>query len=144
MTEFIWIAILVVAFIVEISTAALVSVWFMPGAFLALILSALSLPIWIQVASFAVVSVVMIVLSRTAFRKWLHSKPIEKTNSDALIGETAIVTEDINNIEGKGQVKVASQVWSARSADNTQNFERGSLVQIVSIEGVKLICKKID
>ena len=144
MVEYIWLGILILAFVVEISTAALVSVWFMPGAFIALLLAAMSVPIWIQVLVFSVISIVMLLLSKTIFKKFIRSKPIENTNADALIGETGIVTEDIDNIVGKGLVKISSQIWSARSSDEMQKIKQGTLVRVKSIEGVKLICEKIN
>ncbi|MBQ8208272.1 MAG: NfeD family protein [Clostridia bacterium] len=143
MHELIWLIILILSFITELATAALVAVWFMPGALIALILSALDLPIWLQVLVFAVTSAVMLLLSKTIFRKYIRKNPIIKTNSDALMGETAIVTEDIDNLEGRGQIKINAQYWSARSSDPSVRIEKGSLVKIVSIEGVKLICDKI-
>ena len=143
MNEFVWLGILIIAFISEIATTALVTVWFMPGALVALILSAMDLPIWVQVLVFAVISVIMLLLSKTIFKKYIRKKPIEKTNSDALVGKNAIVTEEIDNLQGRGLVKINSQIWSARSADNTKKIEKGNIVEIVGIEGVKLICNKI-
>ena len=54
---------------------------------------------------------------------------------------SAVVTEDINNIEGRGAAKVRGLEWSARSADG-ENIEAGTVVLVIGIEGVKLICKK--
>ncbi|MBE6631836.1 MAG: NfeD family protein [Ruminococcaceae bacterium] len=144
MNEFIWLGILIIAFITELTTAALIAVWFMPGAVAALVLAALNLPIWVQVLVFLIISAVSLILSKTIFKKYIRKTPISNTNSDALIGETGVVTEDIDNIEGRGLVKVKSQVWTARSEDPTVKIASGSLVEIKSIEGVKLICNKID
>ena len=64
-----------------------------------------------------------------------------KTNADRIIGMTAIVTEPINNTEGKGQAKVEGQIWTARSSDN-QVIPAGEQVIIESINGVKIIVSK--
>lgn len=144
MNEFIWIGILIIAFITEISTAALVAVWFMPGALVSLILAALDVRIWVQVLVFSVISVIMLALSRSIFKKYIRKKPIIETNADSLVGNTAIVVEDIDNIEGTGQIKISSQIWTARSEEDTIKIEQGSIVKITKIEGVKLICKIID
>ena len=116
----------------------------MPGALAALILSALNLPIWLQAIAFLFLSVLMLALSKTIFKKYIRKKPIIKTNSDALIGETAVVIEEINNIEGRGQVKINAQIWSARSTNAADIIAKGCLIKIISIEGVKLICEKIN
>ena len=143
MNEFIWLGILVLSFITEVSTAALVAVWFMPGALIALILAALDVQIWIQVLVFLVISVIVLAFSKTIFKKYIRKAPFERTNSDALIGETGIVIEEIDNIEGRGRIKVKSQEWRAVSAENAK-IKQGELVEVTSIDGVKLICKIID
>ena len=71
-------------------------------------------PVWLQVIVFLAVSALALVLVRplaSRFMKTSHSP----TNADRVIGQTAIVTEAIDNVEGKGQVNIAGQVWSARS-----------------------------
>ena len=60
-----------------------------------------------------------------------------------MIGETALITEDVCNIENTGLVKVRGQIWSARSASG-EDLRAGELVTVVAIEGVRLICKKKD
>lgn len=89
---------------------------------------------------FAVLSFILLIFSRKIFGKTLRIKPVA-TNADSLIGERAVVTEDINNIEGRGAAKVRGLEWSARSADG-ENIEAGTVVLVIGIEGVKLICKK--
>lgn len=64
----------------------------------------------------------------------------QPTNADRCIGETAMVTEDIDNIAGKGRVEVNGISWTARSSDGA-NFRKGELVTVERIEGVKLIVK---
>ena len=65
-----------------------------------------------------------------------------KTNAEALIGQTAIVTENISNIDAKGRVKVRGMEWSARSADG-DTIAKDSHVIVKEIDGVKLIVDKI-
>ena len=126
--------------IVEGVTSALVSVWFVPGAVISLLLASFKVPVWIQVLIFVVVSVVCVILAKFVFQKYFKKKNT-LTNIDAIIGERALVTEKINNIAGSGLVKVKGQLWSARSADPDTTYESGDVVTVVAIEGVKLICK---
>lgn len=65
-----------------------------------------------------------------------------RTNLDAVIGEKCVVTEKIDNFAGCGQACVNGQEWSARGAAEDDVFEKGEILKIVAIEGVKLICKK--
>ncbi|MGM9663552.1 MAG: NfeD family protein, partial [Eubacteriales bacterium] len=121
-------------------TMALVSIWFIPSAGVALILSICHVHIGIQIAVFAVLSFLLLIFSRKIFKKALRIKPVA-TNADSLIGERAVVTEDICNVESKGAAKVRGLEWSARSADGS-DIEAGTVVLVTGIEGVKLICTR--
>ena len=68
----------------------------------------------------------------------LFVKKKEPTNSDRLIGRVGIVTMDIINTTGEGQVNVDGKVWSAKSNDERE-IKSGASVRITSIEGVKLV-----
>ena len=60
-------------------------------------------------------------------------------NADGLIGELAVVTEEIDNLLGTGSVKIQHQTWSARSSKE-EKIAIGSVVRVEEISGVKLIC----
>ena len=135
-----WLAVIIIATIAEAQTMALVSIWFIPSAGVALILSFCHVHIGIQIAVFAVLSFLLLIFSRKIFKKALRSQPVA-TNADSLIGERAIVTEDICNVESKGAAKVRGLEWSARSADGS-DIEAGTVVLVTGIEGVKLICTR--
>lgn len=56
-----------------------------------------------------------------------------------LVGKSARVIADINNLKGEGQVVINGLEWTARSSDDTIIFRTGDVVTVVGIEGVKLI-----
>lgn len=136
-----WLAIICLAIVVEICTEQLVSIWFIPGAIIAIILDFCSIGLVWQVIAFLAVSVVGIVVAKKYLVK-LKREGTTKTNIDAIIGEKCIVTEKIDNFAGCGQARVKGQVWSARGVMENDVFEPGEVLQVVAIEGVKLICKK--
>ena len=68
----------------------------------------------------------------------------EKYGVDILIGEKAVVTEDINNLTSVGCVKVNGQLWSARAEDDDMEIVVGDVVEIIAVKGVKLVCRKIS
>lgn len=136
-----WVFIVALSIVTEAVTTQLVSIWFMVGGLFALIFSFLGLPFFIQVSVFVLVSVIMLILIRPFIRNILKFK-IQKTNFDRLIGEIALVTEKIDNLEEKGTVNIAGMDWSARSLTG-ENIQSGERVQIDSISGVKLIVHKI-
>lgn len=134
-----WIVLLVVLIIVEAVTAQLVTIWFAAGAAAALVAELCDLPEWLQWIIFIAVSVIALVATRPLVRKATKSK-MQPTNADRCIGQTAVVTEDINNIEGKGQVHVNGTTWTARSSDGSV-FRKDERVTVEKIDGVKLIVK---
>ena len=131
-----WIVLLVVLLIVEAATVQLVTIWFAIGAAAALIARICGAAQWVL---FLVVSAVTLAATRPLVRKITKQKT-QPTNADRCIGETAMVTEDIDNIAGKGRVEVNGISWTARSSDGA-NFRKGELVTVERIEGVKLIVK---
>ena len=137
-----WIGIIVAAVAVEATTEQLISIWFVPGAVIATVLDAFSADILIQVLVFLVISIVGILFFRRLVTSKMNVKET-KTNVDAIVGEKCIVTERVDTFAGCGQVKVKGQVWSARGANDEDAFEIGDTLQVIAIEGVKLICKKL-
>mgnify|MGYP002515664526 CR=1 FL=1 len=60
------------------------------------------------------------------------------TNFEQIIGQTAVVCEEINNTEATGAIKINGLEWSARS-DDGNIIPCGDKVTVVKIEGVKAI-----
>ena len=140
-TGWIWIAVIILAIVVEVLADQLIAIWFIPGAAIGVVLDFLSVPpIW-QVLIFLVTTCIGIVVGKMFLSKKLK-KSSAKTNIDAIIGERCVVTERIDNFRGCGQAKVKGQIWSARGVGEDDVFEVGEALHVVAIEGVKLICKK--
>lgn len=135
-----WTVLLVALIILEASTAQFVCIWFAGGAFASLICSMFDLEPWIQICVFLAVTLILLISTKKIVRK-LKSSTNEKTNVDALIGQTVIVTEKISNIAGEGAVKLGGMIWSARS-DNSDEIDIGEIVTVIRIDGVKLIVNK--
>lgn len=136
----IWLGALILFAVVEALTpSALVSIWFSVGALGALIASFITQNFWIQLAVFLVVSCVAFALLRPLAKKYF-TPGTQRTNADRLIGQEAIVTETIDNLAGVGQASIGGQIWTARGDDNTP-IEAGTRVQVLRIEGVKLIVR---
>ncbi len=132
-----WVALLVIFVIIEAITAQLTTIWFAAGALAALIAEMCGAQQWLQWILFAVVSAIALAATRP-FVKKLTAKRMEPTNADRCIGKTAVVTEEIDNVAGKGTATVGGTTWTARSQDGT-NIAAGSKVTVTAIEGVKII-----
>jgi membrane protein implicated in regulation of membrane protease activity len=133
----IWLIVLVVCLVVEISTLGLTSIWFAGGALLALLIAMIGGPLWLQVLVFLVTSIVLLIFTRPIAAKYFN-KNREKTNVNSKIGKQAIVTVTIDNLKGEGQIVTEGMEWTARSLDSTI-IEEGSVVTIEKIEGVKAV-----
>ena len=131
----VWICAAVLFGIFESLTAQLVSVWFVIGAVAALVSSLAGAEFYVLIIVFIAVSVFMLLVKKKLIVK------SEPTNADRCIGKTATVTEDIDNINATGQVKVDGQIWTARSI-NSSIIKKGTNVTVEKIDGVKLIVKE--
>ena len=135
-----WAVAIVVFGILEGMTAQLVSIWFVLVSIAALIASLCSASLPVQVIIFVAVTIVTLVATRPIVKKKVNVKA-EKTNADRCIGESAVVCEEINNLEAKGQVKTDGKIWTARSSDGSI-IPENTIVTVEKIDGVKLIVKQ--
>ena len=108
-----WLVLVIILSVIEIATVSLVSIWFVASGIVVMILSFFIGDIAIQSTIFALLGILLLLVTRPIVAK-LKSKDNAKTNLDRIIGEEAIVTEDItkNNV---GEVKVDGKRWSAIS-----------------------------
>jgi len=135
----IWLIVLVSTLAIEALTAGLVTIWFSVGALVALIASYFGISIVYQIIIFIAVSALALFVTRPLVKGKIIKNPV-KTNADLVVGEKAVVIEEVNPIEGKGQVKVGTRVWSAKSFDHSI-IQKDKLVTVEKIEGVHLIVK---
>ena len=135
-----WLAALIIFLVAEIITLGLTSIWFAGGALVSFIASFLGANLVVQIILFFVVSIVLVAVTRPLASKYFN-KNRTKTNIDAVVGKRGFVVTEIDNLKGQGEISLAGQVWTARSADNSV-IGKDIEVEIVAIEGVKLIVKR--
>ncbi|MDT0488260.1 MULTISPECIES: NfeD family protein [Streptomyces] len=107
------------------------------GAVAAAIAAGLGGDIVVQVLVFAVVSVALIAVVRPIATRHRSQRPQLVTGVDALKGKQAVVLERVDNAGGR--IKLAGEVWSARSLDTGRAYEVGQEVDVVDIEGATAI-----
>ncbi len=132
----VWTVLIIVFAVAEAFTLGLTSIWFALGAIVALLVSLLKLPIYLQTAVFLIATLVLVIYTRPIAQKYLRIG-VSKTNVSALVGEKGVVMKRVD-VYNLGQVKVKGQIWTAKS-ENGEEIARGEEVEIVAIEGVKLI-----
>lgn len=136
----IWLIVAAFFFILEIATEGFLVFWFGIGAVAAIGTSFLTENISIQIAVFAVVSIILVLSTRKLTDKM---KPKEvPTNVYTILGKKAVVSQAIDNLKGSGQIKIDGDIWSAKSEDD-EPIEEGASVEILNIDGVRAVVKKI-
>jgi len=132
-----WLIVIVLLTILEISTVNLVCVWFIVSALISLVMSFFIEIFYIQFAVFVCLGLILMLITRPILIKKLVKKDV-KTNLDRVIGMEAVVTEEITRFK-IGEVKVDGKKWSATS---DKKIEVGTTVIVESIDGVKLVVRK--
>ena len=80
------------------------------------------------------------------FGKRLFSRPSKeggRFSVDSLVGTKGVVTEKVENIAGSGSVSAGGYSFAARALSDEEIYEPGENVEIVAVEGVKLICRTV-
>lgn len=96
---------------------------FSAGAVAGAVVAALGGGIVAQVLVFVVVSVALIAVVRPLAARQGTRTPRLATGIDALKGRQAVVLERVDG--SGGRIKLAGEIWSARSLDAEQSFEPG-------------------
>ena len=137
----IWLIISGVCLVLEMLTVGFLLFWFAVGALIAMISSFFIDSVIIQTTIFLISSTLLLFATKPFVKKFQKNTPDYKTNSASIEGEKGTVIREINP-EGKGQIKIHSEVWSALSSNN-DTIPVGTNIIVERIEGVKAIVKPI-
>lgn len=132
-----WGVLFLIFVIIELATVNLVTIWFAAGALVSLFVSYFVDNVVIQAVVFIAVSIISLLLTKPLLRKFKVVN-FEPTNSDRYIGKKGDVVKRITPKE-KGEVKVLGTIWTATS---DETLEVGDEIEVLKIDGVKLIVKK--
>ena len=139
----VWLVIFVVMIVIEASSPALVSVWFALGALIALIISFIpGVAWWVQLIVFVAVSAATLLGLRPVFRKYLKKNSF-KSNIDDYAGKKGIVIEEITFLK-PGTVKINDVCWSAIPLNVEETIPDNSVIEVVTVNGNKLVVKKVE
>ncbi len=134
-----WLALFVVALILELFTADMISIWFALAAVPSFIMALVSINPVIQIITFALVTATLLLLTRPVVKKYMKTNEI-KTNVDAIVGMTGPVIKEITP-DTIGKIKIRYMEWSAIS---NETLVVGDMARVLDVEGVKLIVEKIE
>ena len=123
---YLWLIAAGIFFIIEIATVGFLIFWLGIGALITMCVSFFT-------------DNLLIPLTKPLFNRLNKGSTIQ-TNAYNLVGKVGIVTVDINPLEATGQVKVDGEIWSAKSEEN---IRKDVEVEVLKIDGVKLIVKPL-
>src|ERR687897_311811 len=126
-----WAGLALILGIIETTTLDLVFLMLAVGATGGAVVAAIGLPFLGQALAAIAVSVAMLGVVRPIAKRHLHQPISERTGVAALVGRRAIVLERVDGTGGR--VKLAGEVWSARSYDGSV-IDVGANVDVVEIQ----------
>ena len=136
-----WLAVTAGALIIEFATAELVSIWFVGGGLVAMLLAGLGLDWYFHVPAFIIVSLaLMFCLRRVAMKKF--NKSAEKTNAETVIGKDFVLLKNIG-FNDAGEIKVNGIVWTAIAEDENAEIPAGTKVVVKKLVGNKYIVEEV-
>ncbi len=141
----IWLIAALMFFIIEIFTAGIAVICFSFGSIGAVVSAACGANFTCQVLIFAIVSLLSFIFLRPLIIKLFgkKGKAEVKTNAEAIIGRTGIVSERICDKENTGRVKVDGDDWKAVS-DDLSTIEAGQKVRIVKLDSIIVTVQRIN
>lgn len=107
------------------------------GAVVAAVTSKLGGGTVLQFVVFAVVSVALIAVVRPIANRHRAQRPELATGVEALKGRQATVLEKVDGTGGR--IKLAGEIWSARSFDTDRSYEVGQQVDVIEIDGATAV-----
>ena len=136
----VWLAAIIGFVVLEASTVQFVSVWFAGGSLVSLIMFLLGEGVPEQILAFAIASMVLLIATRPFVKKMMKNTDT-RTNTESLIGKTAVITKQTDSFGEGAQARVDGKYWTVRT-DDGKELSEGETVTIERIEGVKLIVRK--
>ncbi len=133
----VWVVIALVLAGAEVATAGLLLIMFAGGALAAALASALGAGTVGSAAVFAIVSVTLIAFVRPIATRHMYAPPQIRSGTAALIGTQAVVVEAVDG--STGRIKLAGEIWSARTLDEDARFEPGEKVSVFEIDGATAV-----
>lgn len=102
----------------------------------------LGAPLALQVLVAVVVAIGTLAFVRPSVVRRLHNGPELTTGHAALVGRTAVVTEEVT--VDRGQVRIAGEIWTARPYDDSLVIPPGSKVDVFEIKGATALVFPVE
>lgn len=93
--------------------------------------------VFVQTLVFVISSIALLFYTKPFVTK-ITKKDAVVTNANQIIGKIGTVIKEVNSLEGTGQIKVGSEIWSAIT-NEAENIPKGTKVKVLEIDGVKAV-----
>ncbi len=137
MAWLIWIGVALVAGLLEVTSLQFVLAMFAGGGLVAALCAVVGVPVEGQVIAFAVASGALLLLARPPLVRWSRRTAGAVTGIAALVGRRAEVVVEVDRISG--QVKLAGEIWSARTDAAGVVLPRGMQAYVQRIDGATAV-----
>ena len=136
-----WLALSIALGVAELFSLDLMLLMLAMGALVGMTAGLIGLPVAVQIVAAVAASVGMLALVRPNIVKRLHSGPELRLGHQALVGRQGIVLDEVS-AQG-GQIRIGSEVWSARPYDETEVIAPGEAVDVFEIRGATALVHKV-
>lgn len=134
-----WIVVSIVCLIIELNSGDLYFICFAIGALVSMIFDLCGAPLWMQVLFWALSSMLCVFFVRPSLMARLHGKKERRSNADALIDATGVVSVEVPS-SGYGYVRIAGDEWRSISATG-ETIPKGTTVTVVNRQSTILTVK---
>jgi membrane protein implicated in regulation of membrane protease activity len=135
-----WVVTGLILVALEVKLSGYVMLWFGVGAFASALLASLGLSFNIQLLTFNVLSVALLLSSRTLFRRFfMRDASSVRHGVEAMLGSEAVVVEKVP-ADGFGTIRINGELWTARSLEGS--IDQGEIVRVENLEGLKLAIRR--
>jgi membrane protein implicated in regulation of membrane protease activity len=132
-----WVVTALVLGAVEMTTLDLIFIMLAVGALAGAATAAVTSIFLVQVLVAAAAAVAMLAVVRPVALKHLRTPLETRTGVAALVGRQAVAVTKVT--AHGGQVKLAGEIWTARSFDPNSTIEPGRSVDVVEIDGATAV-----
>ncbi len=142
MNAWVWILLGVILGLIELTSTTFVILWIAVAAVITGIVGFVMHNFIEQVVVFAVLSIVLLMVTRPLAKRYKNRGSKFESNVQQLVGEKGIIISKI--APGKtGMVRVGSDMWSARASDTNELMEVGEWVRVKEVHSSVLIVNKL-
>src|SRR3546814_3815485 len=129
-----WLALSIGLGVLEMFSLDFVLLMLAAGAAVGMIAALLGLPLILQVLLAAGAAVLSLAVIRPTVVKRLHQGPDLQLGHAKLIGQRAVVLEEITSTQA-GRIKLDGEQWTARPYDESLAIAAGEAVEVLEIRG---------